>query len=146
MFNLTIYKCVDPHGSELDRREKIICHAVEKEMKKTIVIKKELEDGSIVEEKKEETVAPPPGVVSTASAPRNKTAMFKNAAKGMQLTNVLKKDAMQLEKKFEVKENRKVKKAENDKKQTQAEIERYVGRASEAKPGEERSDEPFEHL
>jgi len=118
MFNLTIYKCIDQDGTDLDRREKLVCHAVEKPLKKTIVAGGSSE--AVGEGAKEEGKTE-----MNQETGQRKTLLLKSAVQKQVITHVLKKDALKVEQKFDIKEKRKVKKAENEKKQTQSEIERY---------------------
>ena len=98
MFNLTIYKALDKSSSELDRREKLICHAAEKPIK--------FKGGA----------APVEITQLPSTSTSTKTdKIFKNAVNSTALASVLSKSAIQLEKAFDVSSKRKVKKAENEK-------------------------------
>ena len=85
MFNVTIYKCVDPESTETDRREKIICSAVEKEWKGGRLSNEKQKEEEAEKRLKEERLRE-----QQKNPGKSKPNLFKRAAASSMLTNIMK--------------------------------------------------------
>ncbi|GMH88110.1 hypothetical protein TL16_g11061 [Triparma laevis f. inornata] len=131
IFNISVYKCVDKQGTDIDRREKLVCTAYEKprptssQASKPGTPKSAKSVGFAVDSDLSEGESRPtsPEKQQQQQMNTNMLSKLKGAAKGIATTNALK--VKKIEDMFSIKENRKNAKAETKKVETQADIQRY---------------------
>jgi hypothetical protein len=116
MFNVSIYKCADPESTEIDRREKIVCTAVEREWKGGVLSGVKAAEEKFEEERKAAAEKTPEGT-------RRMSKVLQKATNKAIISKNLK--VVTLENAFSIKNTRKVAAASSSKNEDKGELQKY---------------------